>query len=199
MKEESVVNRRDLLYKSAIVGAAIATAGCSSNDGGSGGDDIQDSDGDGVIDSEDYAPNDPEVQEKSDVQSTDSTEPSTKTPTPEPRERLDVPTCTVDNVIKIVEISPVVEDTWSDITIAFENIGNEAVYDMLLTVGNTREMEYNDVPLNGALQAGTRGQLDNIEVPSLPEGPNEISVSISGNKGGEYGPSLENEPCVERE
>lgn len=32
-------------------------------------DDIQDSDGDGVIDSEDYAPNDPEVQEKSDLQS----------------------------------------------------------------------------------------------------------------------------------
>jgi len=33
-------------------------------------DDIQDSDGDGVIDSEDYAPNDPEVQKKSDFQDT---------------------------------------------------------------------------------------------------------------------------------
>lgn len=30
---------------------------------------LQDSDGDGVIDSEDYAPDDPDVQEKSDIQS----------------------------------------------------------------------------------------------------------------------------------
>ena len=33
-------------------------------------DDLQDSDGDGVVDSEDYAPNDPEVQRKSDLQET---------------------------------------------------------------------------------------------------------------------------------
>jgi hypothetical protein len=45
----------------------IMTAGCSSiggsNDGG-----VEDSDGDGVIDSEDYAPQDPDVQDESDVE-----------------------------------------------------------------------------------------------------------------------------------
>jgi len=65
-----------------------AVSGCAS----SGEDDIQDSDGDGVIDSQDYAPSDPEVQEKSDVQGTTATitrEPTasatpTASPTPEP-------------------------------------------------------------------------------------------------------------------
>lgn len=37
-------------------------------DNGNSGNDIQDSDADGVIDSEDYAPDDPDVQEKSDLQ-----------------------------------------------------------------------------------------------------------------------------------
>jgi len=52
-------------------GAASLTsliAGCSDILGqGSEETDIQDSDGDGVIDSEDYAPRDPDVQERSDV------------------------------------------------------------------------------------------------------------------------------------
>jgi len=42
----------------------------SPTDDSSSGDGIEDSDGDGVIGSEDYAPNDPEVQEKSDIQET---------------------------------------------------------------------------------------------------------------------------------
>jgi hypothetical protein len=50
--------------------AASLTAGCTDVLGG--GNDIQDSDGDGVIDSEDYAPHDPDVQEKSDVQNNSS-------------------------------------------------------------------------------------------------------------------------------
>lgn len=44
---------------------SLLVAGCTSNDGS--GSDVKDSDGDGMIDSKDYAPNDPEVQEKSDV------------------------------------------------------------------------------------------------------------------------------------
>ncbi|MFB6074350.1 MAG: hypothetical protein ABEJ89_05005 [Haloarculaceae archaeon] len=43
-----------------------AVAGCTSGEEG-GDSTIRDSDGDGVIDSEDYAPRDPEVQERSDV------------------------------------------------------------------------------------------------------------------------------------
>lgn len=81
---------------------SVGIAGCLGGDDGSG-DDVQDSDGDGVVDSQDYAPNDPEVQEKSDVSGSDtkaasetptgrsegnagdtSTEPSEETATPEP-------------------------------------------------------------------------------------------------------------------
>jgi hypothetical protein len=62
--------------------AASLTAGCTDVLGNSGND-IQDSDGDGVIDSEDYAPRDPDVQEKSDVQggggSTSQPEPTATT------------------------------------------------------------------------------------------------------------------------
>ncbi|ELZ22771.1 hypothetical protein C475_16756 [Halosimplex carlsbadense 2-9-1] len=68
-----------------LTAGVLLVAGCSSDDGnsGDGGDsDIQDSDGDGVIDSEDYAPNDPDVQEKSDIQDGGST--PTATPTEEP-------------------------------------------------------------------------------------------------------------------
>jgi len=42
----------------------------TSKSGSDSGDDLQDSDGDGMVDSEDYAPHDPEVQEKSDLQET---------------------------------------------------------------------------------------------------------------------------------
>lgn len=59
--------RRILQMSSIVIGSGIA--GCAGL--GSQEDDIQDSDGDGVIDSEDYAPQDPEVQEKSDVQSSE--------------------------------------------------------------------------------------------------------------------------------
>ncbi|WP_348612696.1 hypothetical protein [Halobaculum rarum] len=53
---------------------------------------MEDSDGDGMIDSKDYAPNDPDVQEKSDVQTSPS---QTPTPTPRPTATpTDTPTAT---------------------------------------------------------------------------------------------------------
>ena len=65
------------------VSVACGLAGCS---GVLGGDDeendTKDTDGDGVIDSEDYAPQDPDVQEKSDIASGESTS-ETITPTEE--------------------------------------------------------------------------------------------------------------------
>lgn len=42
--------------------SAVLLAGCSSDDG-----EVQDSDGDGVVDSQDYAPGDPGVQNRNDV------------------------------------------------------------------------------------------------------------------------------------
>jgi hypothetical protein len=71
------VTRRQLLFALSASGMGV-TAGCS--DWGTSQDDIRDSDGDGVIDSEDYAPQDPEVQEKSDLQSGGDSQP-TETPT----------------------------------------------------------------------------------------------------------------------
>lgn len=73
-------------------GGIVWIAGCSGDESQDG--DIQDSDGDGVIDSEDYAPNDPEVQEKSDVTGTPTASP-TSTPTPTPTEE---PTATATAV-----------------------------------------------------------------------------------------------------
>jgi|APHM01.1.fsa_nt_gi hypothetical protein len=67
MKESS---RRGFLQSSAVVGI-IGLTGCSQITGGS---DIQDTDGDGVIDSEDYAPRDASVQDASDIEEKDSTE-----------------------------------------------------------------------------------------------------------------------------
>lgn len=65
-------------------------AGCSSTLGGSESD-IQDTDGDGVIDSEDYAPRDPDVQREEQVKGDTPTETETETstetvaPTPSPQ------------------------------------------------------------------------------------------------------------------
>lgn len=87
------MNRRNFVYASSTTFTLLA--GCS---GLSDENDIRDSDGDGVIDSEDYAPQDSEVQEKSDIAGNgtitrtpdeqDATETqtsaSTPTPTPEP-------------------------------------------------------------------------------------------------------------------
>lgn len=57
-----MVKRRSFLISTVLV-ASTGLAGCSGSEDET--EDIQDSDGDGVIDSEDYAPQNPEVQEKS--------------------------------------------------------------------------------------------------------------------------------------
>ncbi|MFC7202373.1 hypothetical protein ACFQJC_02525 [Haloferax namakaokahaiae] len=94
-REETVgPSRRSVL--AGIGSAALGgLAGCT----GGGGSQIQDTDGDGVIDSEDYAPRDPSVSRRSDLESTTqaaktttattttqvtTTESPTATPTPEP-------------------------------------------------------------------------------------------------------------------
>lgn len=69
------MDRRNYLKLTA--GGLAIIAGCTGEDGS----DIQDSDGDGVIDSEDYAPSDPEVQEKSDLRQTDTVTRATTKPT----------------------------------------------------------------------------------------------------------------------
>lgn len=76
-----VTGRRQYLGLLAASGA-LAVSGCS-------GSEVRDTDGDGMIDSEDYAPKDPDVQEKADVGSGGSTPESTtpvKTATPTPTE-----------------------------------------------------------------------------------------------------------------
>lgn len=59
------MNRRGLLARGVPLAVPAALTGCTgeTDDGR-----VQDSDGDGMIDSEDYAPRDPDVQERSDVE-----------------------------------------------------------------------------------------------------------------------------------
>lgn len=56
------MDRRRLI---GAIGVSLSVAGCLGLE-----DSVEDSDGDGVIDSQDYAPKDPSVQDKSDVQQT---------------------------------------------------------------------------------------------------------------------------------
>lgn len=73
--DTEVATRRALL-RGSVTAAVIGVTGCTINTGGS---DIKDTDDDGVIDSEDYAPRDPEVQEKSDLLGTETEDTRTKT------------------------------------------------------------------------------------------------------------------------
>lgn len=68
-----MLKRRSFLKTFGVV-STLGTTGCITDKSGDEKSTVQDSDGDGVIDSEDYAPNDPAVQEKSDVQVEESTE-----------------------------------------------------------------------------------------------------------------------------
>lgn len=87
--------RRRFLHISGIAGT-IGLTGCSQLTGGSDDTDsdsnIKDSDGDGVIDSEDYAPRDPDVQRAEQVQEVDSTPTETETETPTETETEEGPT-----------------------------------------------------------------------------------------------------------
>jgi len=80
------MKRRHLL---GLVGTAFV-AGCTGNKGATTtGTTLQDSDGDGVVDSQDYAPHDPDVQSKSDLvttaETTKRTTTNTRTTTPTTR------------------------------------------------------------------------------------------------------------------
>lgn len=76
----------------------IMTAGCSSvGDFGDSG--VEDSDGDGVIDSEDYAPQDPDVQDESDVE----------TSTEEEEEEADQEESDSSNEEQLIEYDSVVD------------------------------------------------------------------------------------------
>lgn len=70
--------RRRQVLRLGGVALASGLAGCSGDfsfgGGSGGGNDVQDTDGDGVIDSEDYAPRDPDVQREEQVKGDTSTE-----------------------------------------------------------------------------------------------------------------------------
>jgi|GEM_PF-4763337 len=92
------MRRRKLLEIAGIAGIG-GLAGCTDSIPGMSGSEstIQDSDGDGVIDSEDYAPQDPDVQEKSDITGNNSgSKESTPTETATTNDRTE----TKDRLIK---------------------------------------------------------------------------------------------------
>jgi len=57
------MHRRRFIKSTSCIALLSGASGCSSLTGNG----VQDSDGDGVVDSQDYAPQDPDVQEKSDI------------------------------------------------------------------------------------------------------------------------------------
>jgi hypothetical protein len=139
MDNTNSVTRRRLLFGISTTGI-VATAGCTGGDVFQ--DDIQDSDGDGVIDSEDYAPQDPEVQEKSDIQSGGDS-PPTETNTPaeptEAGEHVDeTSTATGDD-------TPTVEETLERKREALTEY--QSAYEAILQVNELQNQaldEYND-------------------------------------------------------
>lgn len=80
-------SRREFLRVSSV-SIAAGLAGCSISSDTS---DISDSDGDGVIDSEDYAPRDPEVQKRADIKGS-SGEPAKSTYSPSDSDDIPSPT-----------------------------------------------------------------------------------------------------------
>lgn len=93
-------NRRQLLKVAAS--SLPLLAGCTSGDDG----EVQDSDGDGVIDSQDYAPQDPDVQDKSDLSESAPLTESTPTATPSPTATAS-PTATGTNNQMSSDLDPV--------------------------------------------------------------------------------------------
>lgn len=73
----------------------FAMAGCVGNKS----DGVTDSDDDGMIDSKDYAPNDPDVQEKSDIEKSPT---QTTTPTPTP---TSTPKTTTTSTVTTIDLS----------------------------------------------------------------------------------------------
>ena len=108
------MKRRDYLR---ITGGGIALlAGCVGEDES----EIKDSDGDGVIDSEDYAPQDPDVQEKSDLENVDkltptsssNSKPTTKTPTTtELTTTIETTTTTSNSGANVIQVN---EEYWEN-------------------------------------------------------------------------------------
>ena len=101
------MNRRRFI---AAIGVS-SLAGCTELTGSDDSNDVQDSDEDGVIDSEDYAPNDPDVQEKENLQSTPTATPTdSPTPTDTPRDvqDLNIETPTIEDTAEPVTFDDVV-------------------------------------------------------------------------------------------
>lgn len=128
------MKRRSVL-KFVGTGTLAVVAGCSGDES----DDIEDSDGDGVIDSEDYAPNDPDVQEKSDLVDGSPTRTSEPTASPEPTPTVTpspdpVPSCRsasfeeLEDSLEIVDVQMDLDCLAGNIqvdryTVTFENTG----------------------------------------------------------------------------
>lgn len=114
------MRRRHLLGS---IGTGITLlSGCTGGETGKDSDDneLKDTDGDGVIDSEDYAPNDPDVQEKSDLQdkttqATARAKAATQT-TVQPETTVETTTtATTTTIRKNVNTLEVTDDYWQDI------------------------------------------------------------------------------------
>lgn len=109
--------RRRFLRTTGVVGIA-GLAGCSQI---TGEDDIKDTDGDGVIDSEDYAPRDPDVQREEQVDKGSTSEEAESEPTTSGEAEPSEPTDT-ESTNNQIEATPVIRLN-DELPSGFENRG----------------------------------------------------------------------------
>jgi hypothetical protein len=183
-------------FLTAATGAVAGLSGCSGGDS----DDIEDSDGDGVIDSEDYAPSDPSVQEKSDLQQSatqaartadqpvTARETPTATPsptaTPTPRPTPEPGPDTSDSFSGGRESdSQIQADTWSTLSSGTPLSYNQ--YHSTVQVRGLEEYNHSRGSVIVALYRYPReelvayGQSDGFDMPETEQDTQTVDVSIS--------------------
>jgi len=163
----------------ASAGILVGTAGCVSDDGGSEDSSIKDSDGDGVIDSEDYAPRDPDVQSREDLD-------STPTATREPTETTTRPTTTAPTTTEERSTQSSSEKLDGTVPSARSGITEYNGREIVVTVRDYPEIDANPARLaviteefpGGEVYAS--GRSETFTPPSDGDDPREITVSVEG-------------------
>ncbi|SEW10321.1 hypothetical protein [Halobacterium jilantaiense] len=173
------IQRRQMLLASA--GILAGTAGCASDDSNSD-DSIKDSDGDGVIDSEDYAPRDPDVQSREDLD-------STPTATAEPTETTTRPTTTAPTTTTTTEEPPSQSSSEmlnATVPSARTGVTHYNGRELVVKVRDYPEIEQDPARL-AVITSGfpdgetyASGRSETFTPPSNGDDPREITVSVEG-------------------
>jgi len=176
------LSRRNLLLAGA--GMLTASAGCTSDED----DGVQDSDGDGVIDSEDYAPRDPDVQSKEDVEGTPTptretaTSTTTRTTTRSTTQQTTTTVTTTESASESVSD----EKIQGDISSSRSGVTTYNAKEVTTRVRDYPEIEHDPARLlvvtskypNGEVVA--YAQSDTFRPPAEEEAHQDITVTVEG-------------------